>query len=777
MLFAFLVGAVLVQEPVTDPLDKPVTIRADVAQMAVVAEELTKQVGISIEVSPKLRDELVILHVKERPAREVLFHLASHFGLEWEKTTRGYRLVQPPSSEAEEKRLLEESILKRMKTFQEQAKKELERISKANKEEIEKKLEEIQKKIDEIENQALEGEESPEAFRSRWAVLRPLYEERRALEERLNPYNRLIYSLVVSLSSQQLLELERRHRLVFSTRPTRAQYAYPPSAQNVVTSVLNEIIELQKKELAEQQKYIEQKARAREDEDVIIEATRAVRVFELKDVAAVRVVLIAPEFRVVLIAPELEREDDVINAGIRVLGMNGDILAEEARSLANSDKNPLLDFEIYDEKPQGTENKELPKKEENQKSVQDQLDEPLDSERFEKARAKADFLFPIPIPSADIANFLKPGSTVDPLTPVGFFLNEAASQSNVALIADAYDVYMEKPLPIGNEIKTARKLFDAYGKSTNCEWKFENGWVTIRNREWALARAYSVPRNVLFSLRDAYFKQCGLNFEQMAWLASSITDRQASSPVLMFTAGPWFFEMDVREDLGFLRMWANLSPVQKDRLKTGGTLFFTDLNPIAKIHLSEYIYRKGNLDNVWGFPEMFSEEEFGEMTEQREVGEIHVDTRMTDTEVTQILPDGVLPGTEILLTVTQRTGLATVLKFTGLGGVEFPLVILTKMFADLEEWTSSGGGTDMDEFFTLEKDRLKPATLEMWKFELKLLPEKKVEVFFSCGYSNPSHPFGTFENLPPELQKKIAKQREEIRRRKRDDGGGGKEAR
>ncbi|HWP31272.1 MAG TPA: hypothetical protein VNK96_06080 [Fimbriimonadales bacterium] len=775
MLLTFLVGTVLLQEPVADLLDKPVTIRADVAQIAVVAGELTKQLGISIEISPKLRDELVILYAKERPAKEVLHRLASHFGWEWEKTARGYRLVQFPSSEAEEKRLLDESLLKRMKTYQEQAKKELERISKTNKEEIEKKLEEIRKKIDEIENQAPEGEESPEAFRSRWAILRPLYEEQRALEERINPYNRLVYSLIVSLSPQQLLELERRHRLVFSTRPTRAQYAYPPSAQNVVASVLNEIIELQKIELAEQQKYIEQrKAQARGDEDVIVEAPWGVKVFEMKDVAAVRVVLNAPE---------LGRENGLMNTEVKILGINGDILLEETRTVANSDKVtskiPFLDYEVSDDKPQNTENKEVLKKEENQTSIQDQLDKPLDSERFEKARGNANFPFPVPVPSADIANFLKPGSTVDPLSPVGFFLNEAASQSDVALIADAYDSYMEVPLPVGNDIKTARKLFDAYGKSTDCEWKFENGWVTIRNREWALARAFSVPRNILFSIRDAYFTQCGLNFEQMAWLASSITDRQVTSPVLMFTAGPWFWEMGDSEGLGFLRMWANLSPVQKKRLIEGGMLLFTDLNPIAKNHLSEYIYRKGSIDNGPDFAQMFFEEDFDEASKelQRDVGAITFDMNMTDTEVTQILPDGVPPGTEIVLTVKQRQGLATLLKFTVLGGMEFPLVIPTKMFADFEEWTSSEGGMGMDEFFTLEKDRIKPATLEMWNFELKLLPERKVQVFFGCGYSNPAHAFGTFENLPPEMQKKIAKQREEIRGRKRDDGDGGKEAR
>jgi len=769
MVLAFVMGAALLQEPATDPLDKPVTIRADVARIAFVTEELSKQIGIPIEVAPKLRDELVILYAKERPGREVLMRLASHFGWEWEKTAGGYRLVQSPSSEFEEKRLLEESILKRMKSCQEQVKKELAKIANTNKEEIEKKLEEIQKKIEEIQSQALQGEESPEQYRNRWASLHPLYEERRELEGRINPYRRLVCSLFVSLSSQQLLELEKRGRLVFSTRPTNTQYAFPASLQSEISGFIVGIIEMQKK-VAERWEYIErQKTQAKEEDDVVqMPSVWGVKVFGLKDVSAVRIVLRSPSLR----------NGNGMDAKVSVLGTKGELLMEESCFVPDIGRNDNQVEEpttkVFDTEPRN-KSEETQNGKENRNPLRDELDKRLDSDRFEKAWVHSKRLDIFPIRTIDIANLFKPGSSVDPLSPFGIMLNEAASQSGVALIGDAYDVYSEAPLPAGNDVLTARKLFDAYGKSTNCEWKFEDGWVTIRNREWAFARAHSVPRDVLFTVRDTCFKQCGLNFEQTAWLASSLNERQASSPLMILIAGPAWEMIERYEDLSFLRMWANLSPVQKGNLRAGGMLSFSDLNPIAKNCLWDYLYRKESLVNERAYHPFVDFGFFDEKIVADLRADVSVDMQTTDTEVTQLLPNGIPPGSEIHLDIKRRESLATILKIEELGGVEFPFVLPTKVFAEIEEWASSG--MSVDDFFTVEKDRLKPATAEMWRFELILFPGTKTETSFISTYSDPSYAFGTFESLPLELQKRVAQLREEIRQKRKDDGDGGKEAR
>src|SRR6185503_8446911 len=108
-------------------------------------------------------------------------------------------------------------------------------------------------------------------------------------------------------------------------------------------------------------------------------------------------------------------------------------------------------------------------------------------------------------------------------------LIRVAESSKTALIADAYDSDLQMVGERALSGNSAAGLYNAFCLSTGAKWTFEDGWVSIRKKEWQTARAGTVPRELVFPSRDSFVSQSGLSIDQLADLATKVTDRQSRS--------------------------------------------------------------------------------------------------------------------------------------------------------------------------------------------------------------------------------------------------------
>lgn len=81
---------------VNDPrLDRPVALTACVQPLSQVAERLSKEIETPLQVDAFLREDLVVLVTKPRPARETMDKLAKHFGWRWVPASGGGYRIEP----------------------------------------------------------------------------------------------------------------------------------------------------------------------------------------------------------------------------------------------------------------------------------------------------------------------------------------------------------------------------------------------------------------------------------------------------------------------------------------------------------------------------------------------------------------------------------------------------------------------------------------------------------------------------------------------------------
>jgi len=70
----------------------PIQVAECVATAPQVCADLAKQTGVTIDCDPALKEDLIVLVVKERPAREIMSKLAETFDWEWQPKGAGYQL-------------------------------------------------------------------------------------------------------------------------------------------------------------------------------------------------------------------------------------------------------------------------------------------------------------------------------------------------------------------------------------------------------------------------------------------------------------------------------------------------------------------------------------------------------------------------------------------------------------------------------------------------------------------------------------------------------------
>jgi hypothetical protein len=101
-------------------LQKLITVREPLIPLKPLLTQLSKELDVSLSVSPEIADDKVCLLVRARPAHEVLQRLADTLRYEWHpsQATNGYRLYQPLPDRSREQQLRQALLQARRQAFE-----------------------------------------------------------------------------------------------------------------------------------------------------------------------------------------------------------------------------------------------------------------------------------------------------------------------------------------------------------------------------------------------------------------------------------------------------------------------------------------------------------------------------------------------------------------------------------------------------------------------------------------------------------------------------------
>lgn len=711
----------LIQSPVDLKADERLLVSTSVEAgpktIKSILSDIQTQTGVELKPAKEIEEDLCILHVRERPAHEILFVIAEHFGWQWEKNDQGYILRQKNETRAKEEKELREELLKLSHLIKKRAEESLRERESSDFQALLKEYQDIQNKIKELSARPNTDEEI--------AQLESLKDRASTLYHSLDPVSYLGDLLTSELTESQYLELVRRGKLVFSSNPTRAQLPLPPRSARFVPQFLNRLTQF--------------KTLIEEEETNI----------PLKEIKALRVILTMPDLPFTGILPfeQLFFTSEGFGCKVEVLG-SGVILfsklTSQFRALGIEEKEPTP---VSQEKLQT-----LPPKFLEPWTPTDQIKRLLVSLSGSDEELTFEFIMSLFLGSEDI----------DLLELSSKMLTELGNTTETPLISDAYDFHiLSLPEPSSASTETPALFLQALAKARSAEWDYSKGWLRIRTTPHALGRATTVPRAVLEQLTDAKKKQGGLRLDDLAHAVSQMTDFQAHA-FLNVHLGRFFpllsvFGAEKRILIEFLRTWASLSHPVQEILANGGILRVRELPLPARASLERLLF-------------LFTQEEYTLLGHAGETPEVIPSVPEdpppskaektpfpTDQEFTQLFPLGPPPDASLYLNKTTLPGILTKFKF-GNTVVELPSTI--EEFAVLAEEFMEEGVSLLFAF------SVKPAVLETHTFVVNLAPGLERRYTTSVATADPKVPFGKIEDLPEDIRKHISAAIQKMKSRK-----------
>lgn len=690
-----------------DRLKPPVTIEASFKTMKEVLDDLAQRTGVALGIQDDLREDLITLYAKERPAHEVLARIALHFGWEWRKTDEGYTLAQSAEAAAQERRELEQLILE---PFQQAKKAALERLQTSTPEALAKlraELAELQKKIAEMPD-----DESEESYR--------LWNRLMDLSEQVSPGTRLEALLVAQMSTRDALDLERLGKLVYSTHPTALQRPMPRTVIDQLPALIQEIAQFND---------------AIFDDVEMPDAPEGAPRFDPQAVRAVRAVVKRAGGGFIFLMRQPGPD-----VSFQFLSGNGTILHREEQGLFG------YAFDMFGEEPDAAEAK--PERPEGLPA------------RFEEAWSAPESVKKFVLASSGEDDFVMVdmlknlfGSS-EPLQLFGDVMVEFAKAMDVCFISDAYDAHAMGGFgTFGVSADSPALFLDSMARSMGAGWSYAGPWITVRTSPYALARATTVPRSVLKRLLEEKERLGGITFDSFSSAILRLTDRQATSPAIMFAMFSPGTSLEGGLDLpgiSFCRMWGSLSPTLKEALKQGRTVTRDLLPNDARGHLDRYLYLVEDEPLVLN---LYMDDFFSAVM-QSAMEDMFSEGERPDDEFTQRFPAGIPSGSEIRLQHGVRPGVEAQLAFGGQPAFSFAMSPEAYGFAEVFEGDDS-----------VALSGFRAATLEAYSFEIALTPNDIFTVKAGGATSDPKAEFGPFDSLPEELRRQMQQARERARRR------------
>ncbi len=750
-------------------------------------DKVSEQTGVRLDCTDYVGKQHVVLFMKAKKASHVLQVLARHFDFSWEKTSSGYKLIQTDKQKQTERQEYQKNIIDKYQTIREDAKKTLEKLQKVSFSENKKRMDELNEQLRKLSDEFYGkyedyGDITKEAGKEYGAKFHPLYAELRALQKDSDPFAKLACRVILDLNDNRILELDSRYRLVFSTHPTQNQLRLSSSAYQYAFQGVNDYIlrlHLAQKKMEEEMKEMEGEM---DDEDIeqtdvsdydiyrFGQGLHAKRVFTSDEVGAVRVTLTAIATSEVFPTrwnrPHLE---------IAIIGKDGNVLAANYDAIGLQSE---FSYEYYEDEEMSLA--QLPKEEVRTDKVAilddsiPETEELIDS--YRSMFSDSEFGGVVSV----IFEFMKPGNKYEPLNVFGKLLNEVASATQQDLISDCHDIYLA--LLFSNRIFpptiTLRRLLDSISNNFSIDWKFEDGLISLKSREWALNRAINMDRDIAYTIRDIYANNAGMRLEDIARISHMITDKQSESVILLFVFGFMNegFADESKAKLYFHRFWNVLDNGLKKALLNGQDISYSVLNLDAKRFLGEYLYRNGEVlaggDDFDDY--MYFESDYDDTEAESFLKEITdllnaegVNEGSNDSEITQRLPFGIPPNTMIKLFYKKDDALTVKLNY-GRNELQWTVPI-----SEYVRFKGQEIPDDIDMSFS--KD-VKPATIDRYNFVFFLTPRDATLHSAKYTFSSPNVQFIPPQSLPPHIIQKIEKEEKnwiERRRRWQDDGDGG----
>lgn len=705
---AFALASVAPQADVhsDERLKAAVTIEASVKSVKDILDDLSQRTGVSLRVQDTLREDLVVLYAKERPAHEILARIATHFGWEWRQSNNGYMLSQSADAAARERRELEQQILEPFHKAKKQAQEYLQSF-------VPQEIERVQSEIVALRKQLIDrkGAEGEDYYR--------LYSRLLQLSEKISPEAMLEAMFVAQMTDQEYFELERLGKLVYSTNPTALQRPMPRAIVERLPSLLYEL-----SQRSGNTGPIELGA----DPNVKIE------LFKPEEVRVVRAIL---KRRSVGMFAFLSGPD--LDVSFQFLGEDGSVL-HRASGSALAYTFSATESEEPEESPKSERPQGLPARFEEAWSPPETIKKLVLATSGEDAFLASDL-------------FSKMFGSSDPLRLFGDTLIEFAKAMNVCLLADAYDAHILGGYGTGLAADSAALFLDSMTGSMGAKWSYAEPWVMIRTAPYALARASTVPRSVLNRILGEKGRIGGITFDTFSSAMVNLTDRQATSPAMLFAIfaiGGAFGSGEMSlPAISFCRMWGSMPPALQETLKQGRTVRRDLLPSDTRAHLDRYLYL------VEDEPLQLSLY-LDDSISARLVSMMADVPGRRDDEFTQRFPTGAPPGTEIYLEYGAQNGLEVQLAFGG--QVAFSTIMSVDGF----------GMVDMFEDDQVAFSGFKVANLERYRFQIALTPSDTFTVQAGGATSDQKAAFVPFDSLPAELRQQIEQAKERARRRWND---------
>ncbi len=688
-------------------LDRKITFRAEAESVRAVLKRLTDETGVSLSSANALDEDLLVLYVRERPLKETLTILADHFGWTWEKRDDGYHLRQTKEARDEEERLRNEAILRPYLEVRNRLRKRLEEVS--SPEAIERKRKEMVQLRAQAKLLAEEGR-----LQESWQLSARID----LLEGLVDPWQRLSRIAFANLTPGQLMELDFRGRIVLSTHPTLAQHPIQ-APKEALRAVAQHVAESNRRFFA----------RVEKEERLELIERASLRPMSPDEIVRLRLVFEHGET-----SPGIYD----MNLGLRVAYWNS----------RGQMWSPFGGSGGWPEFPPGRRTPPpITERETNRLDGVHVRGEAFDSAVGTFARGGSS------MGGSAWKAFMQAGSKTDPLSGVAKTLIAIAAASGVSLIADSYDEHRYAYSRPAAQARTAGDLFDFAVSALKADRNLDGDWVRARTRDWALARYSTVPRSVLFSVRDQTRRQQGMTLNQLAALAVDVNDNQARSPFLQIIGQQWD-RMNRGAPLYTLRFWHTVGDSGRRALRSGQPIEFLRLPPEPKAHLTEAVYRLGlgsGTEPAYD-PEEASVFEWADGL-WMDYGNVHDDGSYKEGEVTQILPNGPPGSATVELRNVQHQGLCVQSE------APYYSFMSTSYFAYLESdiWGNNPP--------SLTESKVKFATFDRYFFTLRLTPEYVRGVYLRAATSDPSKPFFAYSELPEAFRQRIERAKEIVKQK------------
>ncbi|MDR3688644.1 MAG: hypothetical protein P4L46_04635 [Fimbriimonas sp.] len=716
------------------PPDAGVTFDAPASRAKVLFPQLSKAMGFALDTSPQTEDEVLLIHVKDVPAKDLMDRIAKVANAEWRPEGSGYRLIRTPqltkqatSRELEDRRAeLKDAVdaaVDRVKGLPAWSASEAQKAAKG--------AEGIPANIKISGGGGISFISQPSSGTS-------------------SPAERAIPALLADIGTSKLASLAPGTRTVFALQPTPMQRALGGSSPRI----LREFI-------AQQRQFLEAYSLDHKSSDPSNGKTN-VMVFSS---AMAEPAPGNPDLGIGQAILVIKRDGSSLSTHLTVADTNGETIGSGAYTLDPVAKPPakLSGIDPISISPLS---KELSKNLDGgifsfggstrmvsvvmSSTVSVSSEEPvsftLSSDDAAGKKSK--------VSSALLERILHP----EKFDPESFVPGEAfASAANALsenLVADLPDTsFYTLTKRVADEKVSPHDLVEIVGPEAGLAVQENAGWLTVCARHQATGTQNRVSREYLGPMLRTLDSTRILRLDDMAPFAVrqekpasmgdidgiylQIVNHTAGQKAMNYLSGPWT-----------LRFYAALTPAEKSAVQAGQPISFTDLTSQQVDWLSYDVFNSEDGPTV---------QQPRPNRRSRVVSPLFFGRNDSVlSERTQILPDGLPHDGRLVFRIRSENAVLGIENSTGNSAILTASRLASQMYqAERPEFATFGQAPKYDIFHYAKEST--------YTFEFQLLPRVTFTRSLDDPFIDLQGPAATFQGLPQDFQDQVNRQLSRLR--------------